>query len=110
MAKLIIFTDNIQLCLVKWHDDGRRAETSGRNKIEYINIVVSDGNQQNILLSFSKVNTLSDKEADFLCSNLFQLLTRTTGNSMNNGEFLKFVIYVKRTVVIIRHWGVLTAE
>ena len=55
---------------------------------ERTNIVVSDGKQQNILLSFSKVDTLNDKEAKFLCSNLFQLLTRTTGNSMNNGEVL----------------------
>jgi len=37
---------NIQLCLVEWPDGGRWAETCGRNKIEYINIVVNDGNQQ----------------------------------------------------------------
>jgi hypothetical protein len=47
VAKLIILTDNIQLYLVKWPDDGRLAETCGRNKL-----VVSDGNQQNILLFF----------------------------------------------------------
>jgi len=34
VAKLIILTDNIQLCLVKWPDDGRLAETCGRNKTE----------------------------------------------------------------------------
>jgi hypothetical protein len=34
VTKLIILTDNIQLCLVKWPDDGRLAETCGRNKIE----------------------------------------------------------------------------
>jgi hypothetical protein len=63
------------------------AETCGSNKIEYINIVVSGGKQQNILLSFTKFNTLNDKEADFLCSDLFKLLTRITGNSVYNGDF-----------------------
>ena len=85
---------NIQLCLVKWPDEGRLTETCGRNKIEYINVVVSDRNQQNILLPFSKGNTLNDKEADFLCSNILQLLTRITWNSINIGEIFKFVIYV----------------
>jgi hypothetical protein len=66
VAKLIILTDSTQLCLVKRPDDGRLAETCGRNKMEYINNVVPDGNQQNVLLSFSKVGTLNDKEADFL--------------------------------------------
>jgi len=65
-AKLITFTDNIQLCLVKWPDDGQPAETCGRNKIEYMNIVMSDGNQLNILLSFSKVNPLN-AELNLIC-------------------------------------------
>jgi hypothetical protein len=69
-AKLIIFTDNMVLCLVNWPDDGRLAETC-RNKIRYINIVLCDGNQQQVLCSVRTVNTLNEKEADFLRSNVF---------------------------------------
>ena len=69
-----------------------------------------DGNKQSISLSFSKVDTINDK-ADFLRFNLSKLLTRITGNSLQNCDFFfKFVIYVKGDCCDYWPLEVLTAE
>jgi hypothetical protein len=40
----------------------------------------------------SKANILSEK-TDFLCSKMIKLLNQTKGNSINDCDFFKFVIY-----------------